>query len=112
MFLQPWNSAYRLTELYIQRGLDTFEAQINEDAFLTLQYELYPEGERKDDKSVMVRVENRYFQIRPDSNTPTGVLDLPEEAVEDLRVENTPKKRPVLVVEPWFQDYLSWQKAN
>ena len=105
MHLERWNNAYWLTELHVQRTRDE-EPRINEDTFLTLQYELYPEGELKDDKSVMVRVEDRYFELVADANTPTGVLDLPEADIEELRIRNTPKRRPVLVVKPWFQDYL------
>lgn len=111
MYLERWNNAYLLTELYIQPTKDEI-VRINEDSYLTLQYELYPEGERKDDKNIMVRVEDRYFDLEPDANTPTGVLDVPRDTVEDeLRIRNAPERKPVLVVEPWFQDYVSWEKA-
>lgn len=111
MYLERWNDAYWLTTMYVQPTRDG-EVRINEDVFLTLQYELYPEGERKDDKSVMVRLEDRYFELEPDSNTPTGVLDIPQPTLEDeLHIRNAPEKKPVLVVEPWFQDYVAWEAA-
>lgn len=111
MHLERWNDAYWLTQMYVQ-PTEHNEVLINEDSYLTMQYELYPEGERKDDKSIMVRVEDRYFDLEPDSNTPIGVLDIPQSTLEEeLRIRDAPKKRPVLVVEPWFQDYVSWEDA-
>lgn len=111
MYLQRWNDAYWVTEMFVQ-PTEEGEVCVNEDTFLTLQYELYPEGERKDNKSVMVRLEDQYFELYPDSNTPIDVLGIPQPTLdESLRVRNAPEKKPVLVVEPWFQDYVSWEEA-
>jgi hypothetical protein len=110
MHIEPWNDAYWLTELYVQPTQEEV-ARINKDSYLTLQYELYPEGERKDDKSVMIRIEDQYYTLSPDVDIPTGTLDVPQSDLEELRMRNPPERRPVFVVEPWFQDYLSWEMA-
>lgn len=110
MYLERWNDAYWLTEFYVQPAKDV-KATIHEEVFRDLQYELYPDGELKEGKSVMVRVENRYFELAPTRDTPTGILEVPEADLDELRIRNPPTKYPVLVVEPWFQDYVAWDEA-
>lgn len=111
MYLEPWNDGYWLTEFYIQPNYDE-EPCINEELFRDLQYEIYPEGELKDDKSVMVRVEDRYYELQPDPDIPTDVLELPEGDFGDLRIDAAAKRRPILVVKPWFQEYVAWEQAT
>jgi len=105
MHLEPWNSGYLLSEFQVETVREN-EPVVNEQTFLELQWELYPTGEQEDD--IMVKVDEYHFEVAASTNTPIGVLGLPRSEIEELRIRNPPKKCPVLVVRPWFQDYLSW----
>lgn len=109
MYLEPWNTGYFLSEFQVERVREDRPC-INEQTFLELQWELYPTGEQEDE--IMLKVEDAHFAVEGSTNTPTGVLGIPHELIDELSVRNPPKRKPVLVVKPWFQEYLSWSKAT
>lgn len=110
MYLERFNNGYYVTKLYIE-PTKKGEACINEESYRDLQYELYPEGELKEGKDIVVSIEDRHFKLTPARNTPTGVLSIPQSDIEEMSIQNAPKPYPILVAEPWFKDYLSWTKA-
>lgn len=109
MNLQPWNSGYLLSEFQVQTVREDSPV-VNDRTFLELQWELYPTGKQEDD--IVLKVEQSHFEVTSSENTPIGMLGLPQEMIDQLSIRNPPKKCPVLVVKPWFRDYLSWSEAN
>lgn len=107
MYLEDWNSGYWLSEFHVESVKDE-SPSINRQTYQSLQYEIHPTGEPDD---VMVKIEERHYEVAPADSTPIGVLELPRDEIEELRIRNPPERRPVLVVKPWFQDYLSWSET-
>jgi len=104
MYLEPWNNAYWLSEFHVE-PVEQERPQINEKTFLELQWELYPTGEQEE--QILIKLEESHFDVESSQSTPIGVLGIPKSAVENLHVRNLPSKKPVLVVKPWFQNYVA-----
>lgn len=110
MYLEEWNNGYWFTELIIQPAHDKENLCINEKSFRDLQYQVYPTGKQKE--NIWVKVEESHYDLTASSDTPIGILGMPQDEINELRIQNPPTKQPVLVVKPWFREYLSWSQAT
>lgn len=109
MYLEEWNGGYWISEFHIE-PIDDTEPSIHKKTYEDIQYEIYPTGEQKNE--VWVKIENEYYDLEPSSNIPIGVLGLPQKDIKQLSVRNTPRRFPILIVKPWFHDYLTWDKIS
>lgn len=102
MKVEELGSGYYITEAYVETGTNI--PTVNDYDYRELQYEVHKAG--SDEQSIIVQLDNVFFEIEPSESVPTDVLYLPESALEKTHIKNPPTRRGLMIPKPWFYKYL------
>ena len=94
----PFSSGYYLGRLYVAPA-DGEEARLQEAQHESVNRELYADGtglERLDQPLVM-KIGTEHFAVHPDESVPEGALTVPDQILEETRIENPPALQEVFL---------------
>ena len=95
---EPFSSGYYLGRLYVE-PTSSETALLQRAQHLSVNEQLYANGsgiERLDHPLVM-KLGTRHFPVQAGESVPEGTLAVPEELLEDSRIENPPELREVFL---------------
>lgn len=102
MRVEVFSTEYYMTEMYVEEGEG--RPRVNDQDYRDLQYEVHEAG--VDEQGIVMQMDEIYFEVEPSRNTPTHVLELPQEALDNTRIRNPPARRRVMLPRPQFYRFL------
>lgn len=102
MVLEEFSTSYYLTELYVEMGKEN--AKVNDQYYRDLQYEIHHTGSVE--QEILFQLDGVFFAVEPSRNIPTGVIELPNELIENTSIKNPPTLRGLMLPKPWFYQFL------
>lgn len=110
MLVEDYSTGYYVTEVMVEPH-DRDVPCINDEAYRTLQFEIY-DGPDEHGERVMFKLEDYTFEVEPHTGTPSCVLNLPLDLIEETRIRHPPARRPAFVVKPWAMDYVHFDEGD
>lgn len=95
---EPFSSGYYLGRLYVEPAPGD-EAVLQRRQHESVNKELYATGEgiERLDTPLVMKLHERHFPVHAGESVPERTLAVPEELLEDTRIENPPELTEVLL---------------
>jgi len=94
----PFSSGYYLGRFYVEPARGD-AGLLHREQHTSANEQLYATGEGVErlDHPLVMKLEQRHFEVRPADAVPEGTLAVPEDVLEDTRVDNPPELKEVLL---------------
>jgi hypothetical protein len=95
---EEFSSGYYLGRLYVE-PYDGEQAAMRRDDHEQINEQLYTSGEGVErlDSPLVMKVDHHHLAVRGEDGIPEGTLALPEDLLDDTRIDNPPELTEVLL---------------